>query len=120
MAKKDAESDQGYKAPPGTFTNPLPSPLRHKDKEKRDAQVAADLKWWYKEGDDQAQAITDTLFNIRLFQVSRFNQMALSSRLYGNRGLNQMFSTGKAGTMRMVKLPTLPPDRLTNNIISSC
>lgn len=117
---KDAESNQNYQAPPGTFTNPLPSPLRHKDKEKRAAEVSADLKWWYKTDADQAQAIENTLFNIRLFQVARFNQMNLSSRLYGNRGLTQMFSTGKSGTLRMVKMPTLPPDRLTNNIISSC
>src|SRR5690242_13905746 len=115
-----AETNQEYKGPPGTFTNPLPSPLKHKEKEKRDAAQAADLKWWNKEGEDQAQAIQNTLFNIRLFQVARYNQMSLSSRLYGNRGLNQMFSTGKAGTMRMVKAPQLPPDRLTNNIISSC
>ncbi len=117
---KDAEKDQGYKAPPGTFTNPLPSPLRHKDKDKRDSQTASDLKWWYKSGEDMADTIQNTLFNIRLFQVARFNQMSLSARLYGNRGLNALFATGKAGTMRLVKVPQLPPDRLTNNIISSC
>lgn len=112
-----AESNQNYVPPAGTHTNPLPSKIKS---QSRAAEVASDLKWWFKKDDDQAQAIQNTLFNIRLFQVSRYNQMALSNRLYGNRGLSQMFSTGKAGTTRMVKLASLPPDRLTNNIVSSC
>lgn len=114
---KSVEKDQGYKGPPGTFTNPLPSKIE--DKTRKD-EVNLDLKWWFKTGDDQAQAIQNTLYNIRLFQLARYNQLNLSSRLYGNRGLAQLFSTGRAGTMRMVKQVTLPPDRLTNNIISSC
>lgn len=116
---KDAEKNQqyGYVATPGHHTNPLPSSMK-KEKEKDVANV--DMKWWHKEGDDQAQSINNTIFNIRLYQVARYNQMNLSSRLYGNRGLAQLFATGKSGTLRLVKLATLPPDRLTNNIISSC
>jgi hypothetical protein len=114
-----AEKNQSYAPPPGSALNPLPSKVRSAVEEAKD-DAHVDLKWWLKQGDDQAQAITNTLFNIRLYQVARFNQMNLSTRLYGNRGLSQMFSVGKSGTMRMVKLANLPPDRLQNNIVSSC
>ena len=126
-----AENNQGYKPPPGTHRdNPLPSPLKHKEKERK-AQENLDLKWWLKEPpgadsgtagqpDDMGQCIENTILNIRLFQVARFNQMSLSARLYGNRGLNAMFSNGKTGAMRLVKTPAVPPDRLTFNLTSSC
>jgi hypothetical protein len=108
-----------YKGQPGHFTNPLPSTIPKAIPDKKDGHE--DLKWWTKQAksEDQNTSITDTIFNIRLFQVSRFNQMALSSRLYGNRGLNAMFSNGKTGAMRLVKSPNMPPDRLQFNLTCS-
>lgn len=118
LKNADADTNQGYKPPVGSGMNPAPSKVAPAIKDTADN--ASDLKWWLKTGDDQNQCITSTLFNIRLFQVSRFNQMSLSSRLYGNRGLNAMFANGKTGAMRLVKSPSLPPDRLQDNVTSSC
>lgn len=117
-----AQTDQGYKGPPGSFTNPLPSTLKKApDPAKKDEHV--DLKWWLaeKDSDDMSTKIETTLHNIRMYQVGRFNQMGLSSRLYGNRGLQALFAAGKASSaMRLVKSGSLPPDRLQFNLTASC
>jgi hypothetical protein len=116
-----AESNQDYKAPAGTFTNPLPSTIKKQpDSAKKDEH--RDMKWWLseKESDDMSTKIQNVLHSIRQYQVGRFNQMGLSSRLYGNRGLQMLFSAGKESSgMRLVKSGSLPPDRLQFNLTSS-
>jgi hypothetical protein len=118
-----AATDQSYKPPPGHFANPLPSTVKSQSAEaakKKDEHV--DIKWWLSEkySDDMGTKIETTLNNIRMYQVGRFNQMGLSSRLYGNRGLQALFSAGKASSaMRLVKSGSLPPDRLQFNLTAS-
>ncbi len=102
---------------PGSSSKPLKSKIQSPDASK---DQDTDLKWWMKEGEDACQSIANTLQAIRLFQVGRLNQMNLSIRLYGNRGLHQLFSAARGNAMRIVRSQFTAPDRLTDNVISSC
>ena len=102
---------------PGSMTNPLKSKIPSQDVAGKDDR---DLKWWVKTGENLCQSLSNTLQAIRLFQVGRLNQMNLSVRLYGNRGLHMIFSAARGNSMKVVRSGFARPDRLTDNVISSC
>lgn len=102
---------------PGSASKPLKSKIESQDASKG---KDLDLKWWLKSGEDMVQSIANTLQAIRLFQVGRLNQMNLSVRLYGNRGLHQLFSAARGNAMKIVRSQFTAPDRLTDNVISAC
>ena len=102
---------------PGSMTKPLKSQIPAQDKAKG-ADVS--LQWWKQEGEDMVSSITNVLQAIRLFQVGRLNMMNLCIRLYGNRGLSQLFSAARGNAMKIVRQQNAGPDRLTDNVISSC
>ncbi len=103
---------------PGSMSNPLKSQIPAQDKAKG-ADVS--LQWWTQDTNDGVvSSISNVLQAIRLFQVGRLNMMNLCIRLYGNRGLSQLFSAARGNAMKIVRQQNAGPDRLTDNVISSC